>query len=74
MIGGWNGAGNASSTTYIYDPSSDSWSQGADLPETVSVAGTAVLNGEIYVVAGCTTGNCAPSSTKVFSYDPGSDA
>ena len=69
-----NEAGNASSGVYAYDPSSDSWSQKADLPEDISAASAAVLDGQLYVVGGCTTGNCAPTSTKVYRYDAGSDS
>src|SRR4029077_11373292 len=71
---GWDEAGDASSGVYAYDPSSDSWSQKADLPEDISAASAAVLQGQLYVVGGCTTGNCAPTSSKVYRYDAGSDS
>ena len=74
LIGGWNAAGDASSTVYAYDPSSDSWSQKADLPAALAAPGVAVLNGSLYVVGGCTTGNCAPTSKATYQYDPGSDS
>jgi hypothetical protein len=59
---------------YAYDPSGNSWSQVASLPTALTASATAVLNGQLYVVGGCTTGNCSPTSDGVYRYDPGSNA
>ena len=52
----------------------NSWSQAASLPTALTASATAVLNGQLYVVGGCTTGNCSPTSDAVYRYDPGSNA
>jgi hypothetical protein len=45
----------------------------AALPVGVAAAGSAVVDGDLYIVGGCTTGACAPSSSAVYSYDPGNN-
>src|SRR4029077_5775127 len=71
---GWDEAGGGSSGVYAYDPSSDSWSQKADLPEDISATSAAVLDGQLYVVGGCTPADCAPTSAKVFHFAPSGDS
>jgi N-acetylneuraminic acid mutarotase len=74
ILGGWDNNGNATTGVYAYDPSGNSWSQAASLPTALVASATAVLNGQLYVVGGCTTGNCSPTSDGVYRYDPGSNA
>ena len=74
VAGGWDSNGNATSTVYAYDRSANSWSQVASLPTALTAMATAVLNGQLYVVGGCTTGFCSPTSNAVYRYDPGSNA
>ena len=74
VTGGWGFLGDASRLTYAYDLSTNTWSQLADLPSGVAAAGSAVVDGDLYVVGGCTTGNCAPTSSAVYRYDPGNNS
>ena len=58
-------------TTEIYDPDADSWSTGAADPTPFAGSGSAVLDGKLYVVGGCTD-SCG--STDVQVYDPDADS
>ena len=58
-VGGLAGRANANT---IYDPASDSWTVGADLPVTTDHAWAVSLGGRLYVGGG--------SSSRVFRYDP----
>jgi hypothetical protein len=40
----------------------------------VAGAGSAVVDGQLYVIGGCTTGQCTPMSSAVYSYDPGNNS
>jgi hypothetical protein len=46
----------------------------ASLPTGVVAPGTAVLDGRIYVVGGCTTGECEPGTKATQVYDPATNA
>ena len=81
LTGGYAGAGPGSAgipsaAVYAYHPGSDSWSQAASLPRPVEWAGTAVLDGQLYVVGGCTSASpspwCSfgPTLDTVYRYDP----
>ncbi|WP_041170390.1 thrombospondin type 3 repeat-containing protein [Vibrio sp. EJY3] len=56
-------------TTSIYDPNSDSWSEGSPMPTPRRGSAGAVLNGEIYVVGGYGEGQLAI----VEAYNPLTD-
>jgi N-acetylneuraminic acid mutarotase len=71
VVSGWS---DLDTTTLIYDPASDSWSTGAPAPAGRAAAGSAVLDGQLYMVGGCTTGDCEPYADSVFRYDPASDS
>ncbi|MFY1636717.1 S8 family serine peptidase [Solwaraspora sp. WMMB335] len=71
LVSGWS---TLNTDTLVYDPASGEWSKGADVPAASAAAGSAVLDGHLYVVGGCTTSSCAPYSTDVFRYDPRADA
>ena len=55
----------------IYDPDTDSWSSAAPSPAPLAASGTAVLDGELYVVGGCLDNDCG--RTDVLRYDPEAD-
>lgn len=63
VVGGLAGRGNA---TEIYDPGTNTWSLGADLPVVTDHPWAAAVGGRIYVGGG--TGN------RAFSYDPAANA
>ncbi|MFE3263675.1 carboxypeptidase regulatory-like domain-containing protein [Streptomyces sp. NPDC059215] len=54
----------------IYDPAKNTWTTGASEPMPLAGAGTAVLNGKLYAVGGCTD-HCGYSFVNV--YDPKTD-
>ena len=56
----------------IYDPESDRWRRGANMPSTLHHMGAASANGKLYVVGGYVTG-FNPIDT-MFEYDPVSDS
>ncbi|MCP4723940.1 MAG: hypothetical protein GY863_02830 [bacterium] len=60
----------------IYDPETDSWTEGADLPEPLLEPGSAVIDGKIYIIGGQGTpvDNRRNVSNRVYMYDPGSDS
>jgi N-acetylneuraminic acid mutarotase len=74
VTGGWDASGTDVTSTYAYDPARDVWSTVADLPVAVSGGAAAALDGQLYVVGGCTTDACVPASAAVYSYDPGTNA
>ncbi|MGW2477437.1 kelch repeat-containing protein [Streptomyces sp. NPDC001665] len=74
VAGGWNASGGTSRHAYAYHPADDTWTRVADMPAGLSAAGTAVLNGKLYVIGGCTTGGCTPTSKAVYGYDPTEDS
>lgn len=57
--------------TSIYDPETDSWSVGAPNPSPWAASGTAVLDGDMYVVGGCAPRECG--NQDVLRYDPATD-
>jgi len=69
LIGG--GAG-AEGMVQIYDPESNNWSLGADMPWPASSTGSCVINGEIYVAGGSVPG--VGSVDNVAKYNPGEDS
>ena len=49
---GGNANDAETNTTYIYDPSTDSWTQGADMPTPRYLCTAAEVDGKIYVMGG----------------------
>ena len=49
VSGGWV-ASATSTSTYVYDAGSDTWTQAASAPTGVSASGTAVIDGIMYVI------------------------
>jgi N-acetylneuraminic acid mutarotase len=70
LVSGW---GDLDTTTLIYDPATGEWTTGVDAPAGRAAAGNAVLDGDLYVVGGCTSGQCTQPAADVFRYDPASD-
>jgi N-acetylneuraminic acid mutarotase len=64
-----------SSSLYAYNPSTGSWARQASMPTGMDSAATAVLNGALYVIGGCTSGGtCFPgergNTAGVYRYNP----
>ncbi|MBA2695634.1 MAG: cell wall-binding repeat-containing protein, partial [Actinobacteria bacterium] len=74
VAGGWDSTGTATDATWIYDPEANEWSPGSPMPTAVSAPGQAVLDGRLYAVGGCTTGECFPIVNTVQVYDLDTDA
>nr|MDT0656965.1 S8 family serine peptidase [Micromonospora sp. DSM 115978] len=71
LVSGWS---DLNTDTLVFDPASGEWSTGADVPAASAAAGSAVLDGQLYVVGGCTTTSCTPATDAVFRYDPRTDS
>ncbi|WP_157744418.1 carboxypeptidase regulatory-like domain-containing protein [Micromonospora viridifaciens] len=73
VFGGWDPVGNPSNKVHVYDPTTNAWQTRASTnPAPRAAAGIAVADGQIYLVGGCTDGNCAKSNA-VVRYNPGAD-
>lgn len=57
------------SSTLIYDIASNSWANGAAMPDVRSFAAGGFYNGKIYVVGGYSTGSVNPAYTQVWEYN-----
>jgi hypothetical protein len=66
-----SGSQNAYDYTQIYNPATNSWSQGARMPFKAFASQTAVINGEIYLAGGITQGNF--TTNRVAKYNPSSN-
>ena len=71
VTGGWGATGDAVAKTEIFNPSSGTWTTGADNPKPYAGSGAALLDGKIYVVGGCLD-SCGTSDVQI--YDPAADA
>ncbi|TMM59063.1 galactose oxidase [Maribacter algarum] len=71
MTGGWP---NETPTThvYIYDPITDAWSKGNEIPEERrrGSTGNVLYNGKIYVACGIKNGHIGDHKTWMDVYDP----
>ena len=78
LIGGSDGPGTdspISSAVYAYTLGTNTWSQMASLPVGVADPGIAVLDGQLYVIGGCTqgpgcVGQIGNPSTGMYRYNP----
>jgi len=81
VIGGYTGAccSNESGLTHIYyyDPITDSWSQGSEIPvnRRRGSTGAVVYNNKIYITGGLDGGHGSPATSYAWfdEYDPASD-
>ncbi|RBP25695.1 N-acetylneuraminic acid mutarotase [Marinobacter pelagius] len=72
-VGGKNSSGHLN-TLFIYDPVSDSWSQGANLPgEAVENPAAVSLNGKLYVFGG-STGPFSGAVNNAAVYNPSTNS
>lgn len=77
VFNGWDGTVGGSPTTEvdIYDPATDTWSQGRPNPvPAASSSAAAVLNGLVYIVGGCNDGSCSKILSAVQVYNPVADS
>ncbi|MCA0353110.1 MAG: hypothetical protein LCH85_14045 [Chloroflexi bacterium] len=63
----FGGAGTSAGKVQIYQPSSNSWSQGTVMPFATMAASSALIDGKIYVAGGIVSGN---TSNYHATYDP----
>ncbi|MEU1596445.1 carboxypeptidase regulatory-like domain-containing protein [Streptomyces sp. NPDC005708] len=73
VAGGWGGPSGVDRKLEIYNPRTDRWSVGADMPTAYAASGSAVLNDKLYTVGGCYALSCA-GVTDVQVYDPHTDS
>jgi len=62
VIGGYDGAGQSTSSVFVYNPQSNSWSTAASLPIVNNHGAAAVANGRLFAFGGL--------SNRVFVYSP----
>ncbi len=75
MVGGWGPAGmGETNTVLIYDPATDTWSTGAPAPVRFAAAGSAILDGKLYVIGGRTADHPDEGSSDVYAYDAAADS
>ncbi len=60
-------------TTWIYDVATNTWSQGANMPDVRAFMASGYYNGKIYLVGGYNTSNVSPAFGQVWEYDPIAD-
>ena len=71
VIGGWGAGDGTVATVDVFDPAAGTWSTvpGATNPAPVAAAGSAVLNGKVYLVGGCADATCTDTDRLVV-FDP----
>jgi hypothetical protein len=72
VIGGCDAANCGHTDVQIYDPSSDSWTTGADYPEPIAWEGCGGIDGDIYCGGGITSK--AADTADAFAYDASTDS
>ena len=70
-VGGGYNATNVLDSFYEYDPSANTWTQKANIPQVIFSAGSFALHGKGYIVCGAR--GSGPYSTAVYQYDPATD-
>jgi N-acetylneuraminic acid mutarotase len=74
VAGGLDAQGSAVSNVDIYDPTTDAWSRGPDLPVALHHTAMATLDDRVYVVGGYVSGGRAwVPQAAVWSIGPGED-
>jgi N-acetylneuraminic acid mutarotase len=66
VIGGFDERNHRLASVEIYDPGTDEWVPGKDLPKRRGAASAAVLDGRLYVAGGVLTSASATASLVVF--------
>jgi N-acetylneuraminic acid mutarotase len=73
VIGGFDRASQVIATVVVYDPKTDEWKSGTNLPEPLHHCNAAVVKGKIYV-AGALRGGTFEAVGSVYVWDPASPA
>ena len=74
-VGGLDTAGGAMENVDVYDPGTDTWTRGPDLPEALHHTAVAVLDGRVHVVGGyAIRGGSWVAVAEVWSLGVGEDA
>jgi N-acetylneuraminic acid mutarotase len=73
LISGNSRGNEANSLVQEYDPATGTWRDRALMPSVASHAGSATLNGKIYVVGGFVANVHVGAVNRVFEYDPAAD-
>ena len=65
------GASGGNNKLQIYNPATNSWSLGADLPFGAGSSSTALINGKVYLAGGIVyTGSTGSTTNRLVVYDP----
>jgi len=70
-VGGGPGWVPCVSTMEVYDPGTDTWTQGADMPTARGCHSASVVDGKIYTIGGFLNPSTWASTAAVEVYDPG---
>jgi hypothetical protein len=70
VVGGLTADGQATASVQVYDPSADSWSAGADLPEPLHHASLVAAGGQLYVIGGYVGARFDQPTAAVRRLDP----
>jgi len=70
VTGGSNSSGQLTRTLFIYDPATNSWSRGADMPRAAGCGIQGAINGQLYVYAGCIGVPFGRDAHGFFRYNP----
>src|SRR5437763_10430126 len=66
VVAGFDSAGEATNSVFVYDPAANGWTRAAPLPIVNEHPGAAVARGTLFAFGG--------RSARVFAYDAGRDA
>jgi N-acetylneuraminic acid mutarotase len=70
VTGGSNSSGQLTRTLFIYDPATNTWSRGADMPQASGCGIQGAIKGQLYVWAGCIGVPVVPDAHRMFRYNP----
>ncbi len=70
VSGGSNSSGQLTRTLFIYDPATNTWSRGADMPRAAGCGIQGAIKGQLYVWAGCIGVPQVPDAHRLFRYNP----
>ena len=70
VTGGSNSSGQLTRTLFIYDPATNTWSRGADMPRAAGCGIQGAIKGQLYVWAGCIGNPQVPEGHALFRYNP----
>jgi N-acetylneuraminic acid mutarotase len=70
VTGGSNSSGQLTRTLFVYDPATNTWSRGADMPRAAGCGIQGAIEGQLYVWAGCIGVPVVPDAHRLFRYNP----